>query len=297
MMTRGLQDLVKDLLKFFENLGKASLAINLIQASAQRQEATYLKPLTIQQGKIEFKEVTFGYESAKALFKDLSITIEPQQKVGLVGYSGSGKTTFVNLILGLFSVQKGAILIDGQDISQVNPDSLHESISFIPQQPLLFNRSIYENIAYGNLQASRQEIIAAAQIAHADEFIRQLPEGYDTVIGEQGIKLSGGQRQRIAIARAMVKNAKIWVLDEISSELDPITEFQLHQSLATVMQGRTILAIAHRLSTLLDMDRFLVFDQGHIVEDGTHEALLKKRGMYFQLWQNKPHTARKQDSF
>jgi len=213
------------------------------------------------------------------------VIIKPGQKVGLVGYSGSGKSTFVNLILRLFDVTEGAIKIDGQDIREVTQDSLHEAIAMIPQDPSLFHRSIFENILYGRKDATNEEVIKAAKRAYAHEFIVTLSQGYDTQVGERGVRLSGGQRQRIAIARAILKNAPILILDEATSQLDSVTEIEIQQSLWNLMQHKTSLVIAHRLSTLLSMDRILVFDQGCIVEDGSHQELLDQNGLYKQLWE------------
>lgn len=218
------------------------------------------------------------------MFQNKSVTIEAGQKVGLVGYSGSGKSTFVNLILRLYEVVDGQILIDGQNLSEVTQESLRQAIAMIPQDPTLFHRSLMDNIRYGRTKASDEEVISASKKAHADEFISLLPEGYETLVGERGVKLSGGQRQRIAIARAILKNAPILMLDEATSQLDSITESNIQDSLWELMQGKTTLIVAHRLSTLLHMDRILVFDKGHIVEDGTHAELLNRGGLYKTLW-------------
>jgi ATP-binding cassette subfamily B protein len=238
----------------------------------------------VSQGHIEFSKVKFQYHGAYSLFQNKSVTIDAGQKVGLVGYSGSGKSTFVNLILRFYDVVEGQILIDGQDISKVTQESLRRAIAMIPQDPSLFHRSLMDNIRYGRLTASDEEVIAASQKAHADDFINVLPEAYEVLVGERGVKLSGGQRQRIAIARAVLKNAPILILDEATSQLDSVTESRIQDSLWELMQDKTTLVIAHRLSTLLHMDRILVFDKGHIVEDGTHNELLNIRGLYKTLW-------------
>jgi ATP-binding cassette subfamily B protein len=218
------------------------------------------------------------------LFSHKSITIAGGEKVGLVGLSGGGKSTFVNLILKLYDVTEGQILIDNQDISTATRGSLYQSIGMIPQECMLFHRSLMENIQYGKWDANLDQVKEAARKAHADEFIERLPLGYQTLVGERGIKLSGGQRQRIAIARVILKNALILLLDEATSALDSVTEALIKQSLFELMDGKTTLVIAHRLTTILQMDRILVFDQGKIVEDGTHEALMKKKGKYMRLW-------------
>ena len=201
-----------------------------------------------------------------------------------MGYSGGGKSTFVNLILRLYDVMKGSILIDGQDIRAVTQDSLRKHIAMIPQDPSLFHRSLMENIRYGRLDASDEDVIEAAKKAYAHEFISTLPQGYHSLVGERGVKLSGGQRQRIAIARAILKNAPIFILDEATSQLDSVTENLIQESLWELIQNKTTIVIAHRLSTLLHMDRILVFDKGMIIQDGTHHELLSKSGLYKQLW-------------
>ncbi|WP_291398139.1 ATP-binding cassette domain-containing protein [Acinetobacter sp.] len=220
----------------------------------------------------------------QSLFFKINLSNTAGQKVGLVGYSGGGKSTFVNLILRLYDVTDGAILIDGQDIRDVTQDSLRENIAMIPQDPSLFHRSLMENIRYGRADSTDEEVIEAAKKAHAHEFISALPQGYDSLVGERGVKLSGGQRQRIAIARAILKNAPILILDEATSQLDSVTESLIQESLWELMQNKTTIVIAHRLSTLLHMDRILVFDKGKIVEDGTHSELLAKAGLYKTLW-------------
>ncbi len=201
-----------------------------------------------------------------------------------MGYSGSGKSTFVSLILRLYEVTDGRILIDGHDIKDITEDSLRRNIALIPQDPSLFHRSIMDNIRYGRTDATDEEVIEAAKSSHAHEFISRLPEGYQSLVGERGVKLSGGQRQRIAIARAILKKAPILILDEATSQLDSVTESYIQESFGALMQGKTTIVIAHRLSTLLHMDRILVFDKGKIVEDGTHHELLKSGGLYKTLW-------------
>lgn len=279
-----LWDLSRELLDFSEDLGKCAANLSLITAPLEIVDDPEAKPLNVEKGEIQYKGVSFAYEKAKLIFNDLSVTIPATQKVGLVGYSGEGKTTFVNLIVRLHEIQSGHILIDGQDISKVTQESLHETISFIPQDPLLFHRTILENIRYGKLEATEEEIVEAAVKANAHEFIKNLSEGYNTLVGERGLKLSGGQRQRIAIARAFLKNAKILALDEPTSALDSLTEHHIQESLKVLMVNKTVLLIAHRLSTVLHLDRILVFREGRIVEDGTHQQLLDKKGIYSGLW-------------
>lgn len=274
-----------ELPNFFKQIGICRQALTLLQEPLTLVDVPHAQSLIVTQGKIQFQKVHFQYGYTIPLFLNKSVTIQPGQKVGLVGYSGSGKTTFVNLILRLFDIQSGQILIDGQNIAHVTQESLRQSISLIPQDPSLFHRSLMDNIRYGQPEASEDEVIEAAQRAHAHDFIMALPEGYRTLVGERGVKLSGGQRQRIAIARAILKNAPILILDEATSALDSYTESLIQESLASLMKGKTTLVIAHRLSTLLNLDRILVFHQGKIVEDGTHSSLIAKKNLYSALWQ------------
>lgn len=279
-----LWQLAKEFSQFSRSLGKIVQALRLTTAPHEIIDHSPPTRLMISQGKIVFQEVFFQYPEAEPLFENKSITIYPGQKVGLVGYSGSGKSTFTSLILRLYDLNKGHIFIDDQDIAHVTQASLHEAIAMIPQDPTLFHRTLLENIRYGRLDASDNDVYHAAQKAHAHDFILAQPHGYHSLVGERGIKLSGGQRQRIAIARAILKNAPILILDEATSQLDSITEGSIQESLWALMQGKTTLIIAHRLSTLLNMDRILVFDQGKIVEDGSHQALLALNGVYHSLW-------------
>jgi ATP-binding cassette subfamily B protein len=278
-------NIAKDMRDFWEKLGDVVQGLAIIQAPVEIKDKPGAKELVVTKGEIVFENVQFHYHEAESLFEHRSVVIKQGQKVGLVGYSGSGKSTFVNLILRLFDVTAGKIMIDGQDIRDVTQDSLHNAIAMIPQDPSLFHRSLVENILYGRRDATHAEIIIAAKRAYAHEFIVTLSQGYDTQVGERGVRLSGGQRQRIAIARAMLKNAPILILDEATSQLDSVTESEIQDSLWDLMQNKTTLIIAHRLSTLLNMDRILVFDQGSIVEDGSHEELLEKNGLYKKLWE------------
>jgi ATP-binding cassette subfamily B protein len=204
--------------------------------------------------------------------------------VGLVGFSGSGKSTFLNLVLRFYDIQKGRILIDGQDVRDVTQDSLRRAVSMIAQEPMLFHRSLRENVRYGSLDATDDEVQDAARRVHAHDFIVSLPDGYDALVGERGVKLSGGQRQRVAIARAVLKNAPIFLLDEATSSLDSVTERHIQESIANLMKGRTAIVIAHRLSTIAHLDRIVVFHAGEVVEDGTHAELLVRGGHYARLW-------------
>ncbi|MBL0319278.1 MAG: ABC transporter ATP-binding protein [Alphaproteobacteria bacterium] len=273
-----------ELPNFFKEIGKCQQALIPIQKAHDVTDSEGAQRLHVSKGDILFDNVTFHYQRNHNLFENKHVHISAGSKVGLVGFSGSGKTTFVNLILRFFDVEAGRILIDGQDIAFVTQESLHEAIAMIPQDTSLFHRSLMDNIRYGNIDATDEEVIIASKRAHCHEFISQLPQGYDSEVGERGVKLSGGQRQRIAIARAMLKNAPILILDEATSALDSVTEKHIQEGLHSLMQGRTTIVIAHRLSTLSEMDRILVFDKGHVIEDGTHEQLLKINGHYARMW-------------
>lgn len=247
-----------------------------------REDARTLVP---RGGGIAWKDVTFKY-GEQSVFDGFGLNILPGQRVGLVGHSGAGKSTFVSLLLRQHELDGGAIEIDGQDIAHVTQDSLRSSITIVPQEPLLFHRSIHENIAYGKVDATDDEVERVAKMAQAHDFIASLPEGYQALVGERGVKLSGGQRQRIAIARAMLKDAPILILDEATSALDSESEVAIQKALRVLMEGKTVVAIAHRLSTLREMDRIIVLDKGKIIEDGSHEELLEKKGLYASLWQH-----------
>ncbi|MFC1658986.1 ABC transporter ATP-binding protein [Pseudomonadota bacterium] len=280
----SIWQLSKDVTKFMEYKGIAEQALSIIVQKQKVTDKLDAKIIQIKNGKIEFKNVKFKYSSKVTVFEDLNLTIYGGQRIGLVGFSGSGKTTFIKLILRYFDINKGEILIDTQNIKDIQQCSLRKNIGTIPQEPSLFHRSIMENIRYGKLDATNAEVIQAAKMAKCHEFITGLEDGYDTLVGERGVKLSGGQRQRIAIARVILKNAPILVLDEATSALDSVTEQCIQENLDKMAKGKTTIAVAHRLSTLLKMDRILVFDNGKIVEDGNHKELLKKNGRYKKLW-------------
>ena len=245
-----------------------------------RADARTLSP---ERGEIRFEEVTFGYGGQSApLYEDFTLTISAGERVALVGPSGSGKSTFVKLVQRLYDIQAGRILIDGQDIAAATQESVRRAIALVPQDPALFHRTLAENIAYARPEAAREDIRAAAHKAHADAFVSRLPQGYDTLVGERGVKLSGGERQRIAIARAFLADAPILVLDEATSSLDSVTEAEIQASVESLMEGRTTIVIAHRLSTLRAVDRILVFRDGAIVEEGSRAALLADRDGHFR---------------
>jgi ATP-binding cassette subfamily B multidrug efflux pump len=273
----------------FENIGVVQEGMMTIAQPIGLADAPEAPELTVSRGEIMFDGVRFGYGRATGVLDGFTLTVRPGEKIGLVGRSGAGTSTAVNLLLRFFDVEQGRILIDSQDIAGVTQESLRAQISVVTQDTSLLHRSIRENIRYGRSAASDAEVEAAAKLAHADEFIGTLEDwkgrhGYDAQVGERGVKLSGGQRQRIAIARVILKNAPILVLDEATSALDSEVEAAIQQSLGTLMAGKTVIAIAHRLSTIARMDRLVVLDRGRIVEQGTHDALLRANGHYAALW-------------
>jgi len=271
---------------YTRSFGDAADMITILQLTPEIQDPTEPETVRIRRGEITFDHATFTHDgSDDALFNDLNLKIKAGEKVGLVGHSGSGKTTFTRLLLRFSDIQDGQILIDGQNIAHITQDDLRRHIAYVPQEPILFHRTLEENIAYGNPDATLQEVAGVAKLAHADEFIRALPDAYHTLVGERGIKLSGGQRQRIAIARAMLKNAPILVLDEATAALDSESEAFIQDALWKLMQGRTAIVVAHRLSTIQKMDRIIVLDEGKIIEQGSHKELLSLNGTYAKLWQ------------
>lgn len=267
----------------FQSFGTAKQAYSVMRDPQDLGNKPGAKELKVSSGEIVFDSVSFQYGERK-LFENKQVQIRGSEKVGLVGYTGAGKSTFINLILRFFPLQSGKILIDGQEVANVTLESLRRQIALIPQDPVLFHRTLRENISYGKPEATEAEIIHAARLAHCDEFIRNIPNGYEAKVGERGTKLSGGEKQRVAIARAILADAPILILDEATSSLDSVTERYIQDSLETLMQGRTTLVIAHRLSTLSRMDRILVFDKGKIVEEGTHASLLGLEGLYAKMW-------------
>jgi len=271
--------------RFIREYGNIEEGLSAILIDREIVDAPDASIMQANGGKIDWKNVTFEF-GANAVFDRFDLSIKPGQRIGLVGPSGAGKTTFVSLLLRQHEITDGAIEIDGQNIATVTQDSLRENIAVVPQEPLLFHRSIKDNIAYGNPGATQEEIEEVAKKAQAHEFIMELEEGYDTLVGERGIKLSGGQKQRVAIARAMLKDAPILVLDEATSALDSESEVAIQAALHTLMEGKTVIAVAHRLSTLRKMDRILVLEAGKIVEDGPHDALAQGGGTYQRLWEH-----------
>ena len=267
------------------SLGDARDMVRILDMKDDVVDMPGAKNLVIAKSTISFNNITFKHHEAKEkIFENFSLDIKPGERIGLVGISGSGKTTLTKLLLRFADVDSGEILIDGQDVKKVTQASLRDSIAYVPQETALFHRTIAENIAYSNPNAKREEVTRAAKLANVDVFIKNLPDGYETLVGERCIKLSGGQRQRIAIARAILKNAPILVLDEATSALDSESEALIQDALNNLMKNRTSIVIAHRLSTVASLDRIVVLEDGKIVEQGTHNELLKKHGSYFRLW-------------
>jgi ATP-binding cassette subfamily B protein len=284
LVINEVRNLSRRFLELFEYIGNVANGVQTIVQPHELVDAPNARETLITHGAIEFQDVSFGYSPGELIFDHLDVRIGAGEKVGLVGLSGSGKSTFVSLVLRMYDPSAGAIRIDGVDLRKMTQDALHAQLSLIPQDPSLFHRSLMENIRYGRTEASDAEVIEAARRAHAHDFISQTREGYDALVGERGVKLSGGQRQRIAIARVVLKNAPVLILDEATSSLDSITERSIQQTLDEVMVGKTVIVVAHRLSTVANLDRILVFERGRIIEDGNHDDLLARRGLYHTLW-------------
>lgn len=268
------------------SLSEAAEMTEILDLPLEVADTTHPKPALFRHGHIQFRNVTFKYgKRDKLVFDKFNLDIKTGERVGLVGHSGGGKTTLTKLLLRFADVDGGEVLIDGQNIAHVRQEDLRANIAYVPQEPILFHRSLMENIRYGRLDATDAEVFEAARMAHAADFIDQLPEGYETLVGERGLKLSGGQKQRVAIARAMLSKAPILLLDEATSSLDSKSEKLIAEGLGALMQKRTTIVIAHRLSTIRRLDRILVLHNGDVAEQGTHEQLLKKKdGVYAELW-------------
>jgi ATP-binding cassette subfamily B protein len=273
----------RDLRRFFNAYADASDMVYTLETPQEIQDKEGAAPLAVTHGGVAFRDVSFAFGETQIL-KNFDLDIKPHEKVALVGPSGAGKSTITKLLLRLYDIHEGRIEIDRQDIGEVTQASLRDAVSYVPQEPVLFHRSLRENIAYGKRDATDDEIIAAAQKAHCHEFISRLPEGYGTFVGERGVKLSGGERQRVAIARAILKDAPILLLDEATSSLDSESEALIQDALKELMKGKTVIVIAHRLSTIMKMDRICVVEKGRIAAEGSHEDLLKGGGLYHKLW-------------
>jgi ATP-binding cassette, subfamily B, bacterial len=270
--------------RFYDSFAEAGEMVEILDRPHEITDKTNALPLTVNDAQIVFDGVSFSFTDTRDVLERFSVTIPGGQKVALVGPSGAGKSTLTRLLLRMFDVKGGAITIDRQDIRDVTQESLRLAISFVPQEPILFHRSLMENIRYGKQDATDEQVVEAARKAHCHEFIDELPDKYNTFVGERGVKLSGGERQRVAIARAILKDAPILVLDEATSSLDSQSEMLIQQALDVLMQGKTVLVIAHRLSTIMKMDRILVLEHGKVVADGTHAQLLAEDGLYAKLW-------------
>lgn len=280
--------------RLFEDIGVVQDGIETIARDRTVTDEPHAQPISVARGEIHYSNISFNYGKSRedveqGVIANLDLTVAPAQKIGLVGRSGAGKSTLVNLLLRFYDLEGGRIIIDGQDITKVTQDSLRASVGMVTQDSSLLHRSIFENIRYGDPDASLEDVVTAAKKAHAHEFILELEDlwgrkGYEAHVGERGVKLSGGQRQRITIARVLLKNAPILVLDEATSALDSEVEAAIQDSLFSLMEGKTVIAIAHRLSTIAAMDRLIIMDKGSIVEDGTHEALVRQDGLYAELW-------------
>lgn len=268
----------------FESFADAKEMVEILDAPHEIQDKPRARTLNVPKGEIRFVDVTFNYNQTRQVLSGFNLAIAPHERVALVGSSGAGKSTVTKLLFRFFDVDGGKILIDGQNIADVKQDSLRDAIALVPQEPILFHRTLMENIRYGQSKATDKEVIRAAKLARCHEFIQEMPDGYDTYVGERGVKLSGGERQRVAIARAILKDAPILVLDEATSSLDSESESLIQDALRVLMKNKTVIVIAHRLSTIMQMDRIIVMEDGKVTDMGTHDQLLKKTGVYRKLW-------------
>lgn len=276
----------RELRRFHDAYADANEMVEILGTLHEVYDEPDAQPLVVSKGELKFTNVDFHFHEEKGVFKNFNLHIKSHEKVALVGPSGAGKSTLTKLILRLFDVKSGTIEIDGQNIAGVTQESLRNAISFVPQEPILFHRTLMENIRYGKRDASDSEVMEAAKKAYCHDFISSLPLGYGTFVGERGVKLSGGERQRVAIARAILKNAPILMLDEATSSLDSGSELLIQRALANLMTGKTVIVIAHRLSTIMKMDRIIALANGAVAEEGTHGELLKKNGLYSELWRH-----------
>ncbi len=279
-----LWGLGKSLTKLIKSLTSMKEIVDIFELVPDILDPKNPEPLRIKEGSIVFDNVKFSYNQGTDILKDFNLDIKPGEHIGLVGHSGAGKSTVTKLILRFLDTTAGSILIDGQDIKNITQDDLRSVISYVPQEPILFHRTIKENILYSKPDATEEEMIAVAKKAYAHDFIVGLPKGYDTLVGERGVKLSGGERQRVAIARAMLKDAPVLILDEATSSLDSLSEKYIQEAFVELMKNKTTVVIAHRLSTIQKMDKIVVMNEGDIIESGTHSELIKKDGTYAELW-------------
>jgi len=279
-----LVNMNRELRRFYDSFADAIEMVEILEMPHEIRNAPDAKPLKTINREISFKNVSFYFNENRPILENFDLTVKGGEKLALVGPSGAGKTTVTNLLLRLYDVQRGSIEIDGQNIEAVTQESLRDAIAFVPQEPILFHRTLMENIRYGRRDASDEEVFAAARKAHCHEFISSMPEGYRTFVGERGVRLSGGERQRVAIARAILKGAPVLLLDEATSSLDSESEALIQDALQNLMEGKTVIVIAHRLSTIMKMDRIVVIENGNVVAEGSHRDLLEQGGLYKKLW-------------
>lgn len=281
-----LWDFGRMIRRYYEYMAEAQEMTEILETPHEIKDQLGAKDLQVTEGQIEFKQVDFNYRQTRKIITNLNLLIKPKEKVAIVGPSGSGKSTIVHILLRSYDLESGKILIDNQNIAHVKQDSLWQNIALVNQDPILFHRTLKENIRYGRPQASEAEVITAAKMANCHDFIKGFSDKYDTYVGERGVKLSGGERQRVAMARAILKNAPILVLDEATSSLDSESEKLIQEALNNLMKDKTVIVIAHRLSTIMKMDRIIVLDKGQVVEDGSHKELIQKSdGLYKRLWE------------
>jgi ABC-type multidrug transport system fused ATPase/permease subunit len=273
-----------NLRRFYDAFSDAGEMLAILQTPHGIRDKRGARHLAVDSGEVWFDDVSFDFRDGAPVLRQFNLTIAGGERIALVGPSGAGKSTVTKLLLRLYDVTGGEIKIDKQDIAAVTQNSLRDAIAFVPQEPILFHRSLMENIRYGWRDATDKQVLEAAKKAHCHEFIERLPQGYDTLVGERGIKLSGGERQRVAIARAILKDAPILVLDEATSSLDSESEALIQDALNVLMEGKTVIVIAHRLSTIMKMDRIIVMEGGAVVAQGTHLQLIRERGLYQKLW-------------
>lgn len=284
LLMNRLWDVGRHIRDLYESFADAEEITQIMNTPHEIRDVRSAKPLKVSEGKIEFRDVIFSFHKTRKVLHNVDLVIRPGEKIALIGPSGAGKSTLVKLLFRLHDIDRGKILIDNQLIQKVTQESLRDNLSLVPQEPILFHRTLMENIRYGRREATDEEVLKAAKLAHCDEFIQDLPQKYETFVGERGIKLSGGERQRVAIARAILKNAPILVLDEATSSLDSHSEGLIQDALKKLMKGKTVIVIAHRLSTIRQMDRIIVLENGRIVDEGTHEKLLARESLYKHLW-------------